>query len=110
MEINKDLARIAIKLKEFQKFMQVEIKITDGQLKELVSCGGAKCWDNFTWLKKTISKINKRLMELQTEGKLKIKNMTSIHRIFTKDEKEELITFIRESDADKFQIFARKKS
>lgn len=110
MEINKDLARIAIKLKEFQVFMQEEIKITDGQLGELVACGGAKCWNNFTWLEKTISKINKRLMELKTEGKLEIKKMSSIHRIFTKDEKEELIIFIKESDADNFQIFARKKS
>ena len=110
MEINKDLARIAIKLKEFQVFMQEEIKITDGQLKELVSCGGAKCWNNFTWLEKTIVTINKQLMELQTEGKLKVKKMTSIHRIFTKDEKDKALKFISESDADHFQIILRKKS
>jgi len=109
MKINTELAKLAIKLPEFQKFMQEEIKITDEQLKELVSCGGVKCWGNFVWLDKTISKINKRLEKLKAEGKLEIKKSTTTHEIYTNKNKKKLLEDIENSDADTFQVFFRKK-
>jgi len=108
MELNLDLAKIAIKFEEFQMFMQKEIKITDDELKELIRCG--VCWNNFDWLDRTISKINIRLEILRAEGKLETPKIKAFHQIFDKEEKEEALKYISESDADTFQIILRKQS
>lgn len=99
---------MAIKLNEFQVFMQEEIKITDKELEELKKCGG--CWNNFAWLDKTVAKINERLEKLKAENKLKTKKSHADHKIFTKDQKEEALKYIKNSDADFFQIILRKKT
>ena len=112
MELNLGLARIAIKLEQFQKFMQEKIKITDAELAELMACGGTKCWGNFEWLDRTVSTINEELARLELEGKLVVRTpKPAIHKIFEPDEMEAALNFIKEApEGYAFQIILRDKN
>ena len=104
--VNKLLFKRAIQLQEFQEFMTSEIKVTNEEIEKLKGC--RKCLSNFSWEDRAI--INNELDKLDKENKLEApKAMKSLHKIFTKEQKNEALKFIQGSDADFFQIILRKK-
>lgn len=96
-------AKLAMSTSEFRKWMFDEIKITDSEAIELTKC--STCWHNFNWTERTLKKIDAKLEAIVLQKP--VSNWGITNNLFTS--KEELIEFIKNSNADAFQIITRKK-
>ena len=72
MSFDLNLARQAIKLPKFQKFMLSEMRITEKELAELKGCH--KCWTNVNFLPKYDKKISAELLGMVNEGLIRLPN------------------------------------
>lgn len=89
LEIN--LFRQAIKLPEFQEFMIFEMKITDEELEKLRGC--RNCLKNFSFLERSVEKINAKLNQLLDAGKIKKSRIAETVRF---DDPEKAIEYIKQ--------------